>query len=436
MSDISVRSPAKVLAPPIDHEQPVARDKRTLSWLINRWRPIVPGQAGYPEWNELAVSTQIKWRSILRDIEAKWGTEPLSIFSNPRMTQRIVLWRDGRAKTPRSADAGITVLRALLKFGRTYGVVGNITDSIEPIYRGGNRAAIIWTDDDLERFVAKAIEMNMPEVADAVRLAAATGLRRGDLLRLRSTHIGTAAIVIAPTKSKKRRALTAIPRVPTLSALLEELDTRPKRKGVDTILVNKDRQPWNPDIFSKSVRKVANAIRLVHVDDDDDGQQRSRKKNFHDLRGTFCTRLMIESDFDDLRIAGVMGWAVERISVIRKLYVSDGAQAQALGERIQRGREAKRNPIVLPRNRYLRSHKSNIFQVSSSSLSTGNKGYHSSRAELPHSCDAIFSGTADSPRQRLSELSSRIFSMSGDAPSTSSHGPVSPLPFIIGFRFP
>ena len=68
-------------------------------------------------------------------------------------------WRDERAATPRSADMGITVLRELLKFGRLRGRVRvNVAEGIPHLYKGGNRADIIWTAEDMEAFRLAAIE--------------------------------------------------------------------------------------------------------------------------------------------------------------------------------------------------------------------------------------------------------------------------------------
>ncbi|MEJ7933292.1 hypothetical protein WG907_03365 [Sphingobium sp. AN558] len=62
-------------------------------------------------------------------------------------------WRDERAATARAPDTGITVLRELLKFGRLRGRINiNVTDGIPRLYKGGDRAAIIWTPEDMEAF--------------------------------------------------------------------------------------------------------------------------------------------------------------------------------------------------------------------------------------------------------------------------------------------
>lgn len=95
----------------------------------------------------------------------------------PRVSWKVIAWRDSRASTARTADIGVTVLKALLKFGRHRSSIRfNAADGIQTLYRGGSRAEIIWTDEEIERFIAKAFELGRPLVVDGLRLAALTGL--------------------------------------------------------------------------------------------------------------------------------------------------------------------------------------------------------------------------------------------------------------------
>jgi len=60
----------------------------------------------------------------------------------------------------------------------------NVAEGIPKLYRGGDRAEIIWTDEELARFRTTAIAMGLEHVADAADLACGTGLRRHDLVTL------------------------------------------------------------------------------------------------------------------------------------------------------------------------------------------------------------------------------------------------------------
>ena len=127
-------------------EQQSEPDGRQFYSLIRDWHKS-------PEWAALAASTRRTWDCQLRRIEERWGSTPLAIWNDPRMTAKIVQWRDSRRATPRGADLGIVVLRELLKFSRLRGrVLSNAAAEVPTIYRGGERAEIIWTEDEIDRF--------------------------------------------------------------------------------------------------------------------------------------------------------------------------------------------------------------------------------------------------------------------------------------------
>ncbi|HZG46803.1 MAG TPA: hypothetical protein VEZ41_11160 [Allosphingosinicella sp.] len=154
-------------------------DPTTLGSLIRSYRSETPTRPSSPEWERLAAGTKKTWGSALNLIEERWGDTPLAVWNDPRMVAKVVGWRDARAETPRAADIGVTVLRALLEFGRLRGrVIFNAAVNIPTLYRNGGRAEIIWTEDDVERFVTAAEKLKRPHVVDGLRLAALTGLRR------------------------------------------------------------------------------------------------------------------------------------------------------------------------------------------------------------------------------------------------------------------
>jgi hypothetical protein len=71
-----------------------------LADLINLWRP------SSPEWKKLAPNTQKVWGSAINAIAEKWGKTPITVWNDPRMTSKVVAWRDSRADKPRAADMG------------------------------------------------------------------------------------------------------------------------------------------------------------------------------------------------------------------------------------------------------------------------------------------------------------------------------------------
>lgn len=308
-----------------EHRRP---DPHTLRALVAEWRSS-------PEWNALAPGTRKTWGSPLNLIEDKWGETPLAIWSDPRMVAKVMHWRDSRAETPRAADIGVTVLREMLKFGRLRARVSiNVAAEIPTLYRGGDRAEIVWTAEDMDRFAWEAVRQDQAHVADGMWLAACTGMRRADLVSVRRAQVYEYAIIKkALKKSRGKRRTATMPRIPELDSLIEELEGRPRAEGVETVLVNSFGQPWSGDGYGGSFNRIRDKAGIAHVDEET-GEE--RRKHLHDLRGTFCTKLIL-AGLTDQEAADVMGWSPERVGRIRRVYVDQSRVVVAIGERIATG---------------------------------------------------------------------------------------------------
>lgn len=317
-----------------------APDPTRLVSLIRDWEAS-------PEWKGLAAGTRKTWGSQLRAIEARWGDKPLGVWNDPRMTAKVVQWRNERAETPRGADIGVTVLRELLKFGRLGGrVLINVADGIPTLYRGGDRAEIIWTDEDIDRFGWYSLKLDMAHVTDGLWLDSYTGLRREDLVTVSESNVWEHAIVKKALKaSRGKRRHATMPRLPELNELLVELRSRPRQAGVTTLLVNSRGLPWTGDGYGGSFNRIRDAAGIVHTDEETGA---TRKKHLHDVRGTFATRLIL-AGLTDEEAANIMGWSVDRIASIRKVYVDQARVVVAIGERITAG--TNRHPVNRPVNR-------------------------------------------------------------------------------------
>lgn len=319
-------------------EKRAAPEEKTLRSLIRLWRSQNPSRPSSPEWERLADTTKKTWGSALDRIEEKWGDVPLVVFNDPRMKSRIVAWRDSRSDTPRAADIGVTVLHALLRFGLLRGkVVQNAAADIPSLYRGGQRAEIIWTEADLLRFHEHALLKGHVAASDGLRLAAATGLRRDDLVSLTWDHVHDFVIDKKAKKtSRGKRRYATVVRTQHLDDLLAELCDRPRSAGVDTVLVDGSGNAWTADRLSKAIAVVRDALSIVHIDEE---TGETRKKHLHDARGTFATRLMTlpGEALTDQQIANMMGWSPEQVGRIRHVYVDQRAVVVALAQRIGRG---------------------------------------------------------------------------------------------------
>lgn len=316
------------LAAADERVKPIKRQPETLGDLIDLWYP------SSPEWKSLAANTRKTWGSALKSIEAKWRRTPLTVWNDPRMTGKVVAWRDSRVETPRAADIGVMVLKALLKFGRLRGKVGiNVAEKIPQLYRNGVRADIIWTDADMAEFARAAREMDLEHVNDGLRLASVTGLRREDLVTLTWDEVHHNAIVkLAAKVSRGKRRTATIPRLPALDELLVELQSRKRQDGVRTVLVNSYGLSWSADGFGGSFNRVRDKAGITHVEA---STGKAIKKHLHDVRGTFCTKLITRGGITDQEAAGIMGWSPEQVAGIRRTYVDQGAVNMAVAARLR-----------------------------------------------------------------------------------------------------
>jgi hypothetical protein len=304
------------------------RGAETIRGLIRDWRRS-------PEWQRLADNTRATWSTPLARIEDRWGETPLDLWNDPRMVGKVVAWRDSMRDRPRAADIGVTVLSRLLEWGRLRARVRvNVAAGVPGLYRGQNRAAIVWTDADLDAFCRSALMLDRPLLTDALFLAAWSGLRLADLAALTFAEVGEHAIVrTALKKSRGRRRRAVVPVLPQLALLLEDLRGRPRHAGVETVLVNSFGRPWSAESLGKRFAEVRDHAGIREPADPREGAP-ERAKHLHDLRGTFVTALCRAGLTDD-EISNIVAWSPANVAAIRKTYVDDAQVVVALSRRIR-----------------------------------------------------------------------------------------------------
>lgn len=296
----------------------------TIAGLIRDYRAS-------PEWKRLSDNTKPTWRLWLDRIESEFGKAPIPAFDDRRMRSDILTWRDRWQSQPRSADMAIQVLSRLLSWAvdRTKLNV-NLCAGISQLYEN-DRSDIIWEAPHFAAFNAAA----SIEVVEAVALAACTGLRRGDLVKLPWSAVGDHAIIWKTGKSRGR-AVIIIPILPETRKLLDSIRQRhasemaAKRRDrfkplPDTILSNSRWRPWTASGFGGRFND-AKQVSGIEV-------------NLHDLRGTFATRCMI-AGLTDQEIADILGWTTKEVALIRVKYVDQARVVVAIGERIARATSA------------------------------------------------------------------------------------------------
>lgn len=275
---------------------------------------------------KLKESTRREWVRWLDEITVEFGSFPVKALASKSARPAFMNWRDQRAKTPRAADYGIQVLKRLLSWALERQMIdANPAEGIRGLYKT-NRADVIIEDHELAVILGHAT----PNAGHAIRLAAATGVRRGDLVRIKWDHVTENAIRMETEKSNGQRRIT-VPLLPQALGVLEKL--RSKRdelivRGVVPsafVLTTQLGGPWTPDALTQAFIRAASK---ACVD-----------KNLHDLRGTAVTRLALASVSDE-EIAEIVGWEPSRVRSIRRYYVEGDRIALSVAQKFEAARKS------------------------------------------------------------------------------------------------
>lgn len=265
------------------------------------------------EFRKLGDSSQTAYRHYLERFRTAFGEDRLSMFDKPATVELLTDWRDEMAETPRAADYAIASVAKLFQWAASKGKTkAEPTKNIAKLHKA-NRSDIIWTDADLNAFCASAPE----HLRQAVMLAAFTGLRQGDLLRLPWRAVSDVAITL---RTSKRQRVAVVPLLPESRKIIEALN-----RDSLTVLQSSYGRPWTSDGFRASFRKACAKAKIT--------------KRFHDLRGTAATKLA--PHMDDADLARWMGWSVERVTELKLLYVNADAVAHAMILRMEQKRNSQ-----------------------------------------------------------------------------------------------
>jgi integrase len=286
---------------------------------LKKFHSVIVRYRSSPDFERLADSTKRNWRPWLDRIDEHFGDLRTRAFDKGDSAKKAIRkWRGQYSATPRTADYGLQVLSRVLAYAvDPLGEVGtNPCEGVKQVY-SNSRADIIWTDADIEKVRVHCSD----EVAWAVDLAAHTGLRAGDLVKLSWSHVSADAIIMRTGKSRGRKE-AIVPLYPELRALLERI---PKRSTA--ILTSSLKRPWNKDGLSG---RFAEAKNKAWPEDTD--------LNFNDLRGTAATKFYI-AGFTIREIAEMMGWEEESVDKIIRRYVSLTAALQDRIKRLSKARD-------------------------------------------------------------------------------------------------
>lgn len=220
-----------------------------------------------PEFRGLKPDTKAGYVRCIKSIEAKFGTLPIKALASPRVRGLFLDWRDEMGAThPRQANYRFAVLARILSWAQNRRLIAANPCERPGKLATGNRADIVWSDDQIAALMAQA----SPQVALAALIAAETGQRQRDVLRLTWSAYDGQKIRLTQSKGGKR---VIVPVTATLKARLD----REQRRAV-TICTTARGTSWTPDGFKTSFGKARDAAGLQGL-------------TFHDLRGTAVVRL-------------------------------------------------------------------------------------------------------------------------------------------------
>jgi integrase len=265
-----------------------------------------------PDFAKLKPGTQRDYRIWLDRISQKWGMAPARLFNAPDARATLVAWRDSMAGTPRAADRAIGTLAIVLGWAYDRGLVSqNAAKGIKHLHKT-NRADLIWEPRHWE-----AVAEVPTHIRRVLVLASLTGLRQGDLLNLRWEQVKPNYIAMTTAKTGGEAVIP----------MHDELAQALMGPGKGHVLRNSRAEPWTSSGFQSSWRKA---------------MPEGFDRKFHDLRGTFVTRLAI-AGFADNEIADVIGWTAERVASIRARYVDRARVAKARADRLVTGHTVNRS---------------------------------------------------------------------------------------------
>lgn len=271
-------------------------------------RRLIADFKASPEYTGKSAHTKRAYASYLDLIEAKFGDAPFAAIDDDEMGGEFYDWRDSMATTPRKADYALGTLKTLLAWGikhKRYNKKNQASD-IEKLH-SADRSDSVWTEDELVELAKHASK----ELMWAVRLAAYTGLRQGDLIGLVWAHYDGSSFEL---RTSKRGKTVLIPAVADCRNLMAEIKAA-NRSRIMVLMPHRGKTAWTADGLRSSFRKACEKAKV--------------KRTFHDLRRTAATKLVAEGH-PSATVALIMGWEESAVEALKRKYVSRSAVVESM----------------------------------------------------------------------------------------------------------
>lgn len=262
---------------------------------------LVDAYLSSAEFRSKKPRTQADYRKWALRFARAFAADPAEMFEDPDSRGEVNDWRSQWAHSPKQFDYAGTVATIILTWAQDAGKIRqHHVGRLRKVYES-DRAEIVWTPSDLEKFNGVA-----PEWARRVLgVACETGLRPGDLIKLTRQHVE-----ITPRgrrlkiRTNKRGRVASIPVTPTLAQILDA--TPPDRM---LVAVNAHGRPLTAQRASEGVRQWRDKAGLSDV------------LRLQDARGTAATRLL-RAGCSLNQIAAHMAWSLRHAANVIERYAS------------------------------------------------------------------------------------------------------------------
>jgi hypothetical protein len=291
-----------------------------------------------PEFARLAESTRRLYQEHIGIARAEFGRATLAIMSDPRFRADIIEFRDKWSATTRKADHLVQAVSVVLQYGRNLGLLGaNLAMGIPSLYSApGDKRP--WTPAEIAQFTDGAPDY----ILDAFHLIRLLALRRKDAAEIEwSADKGTHTAWKTSKSRSKREAV--FPVLPEARAFLDDLrrrngvkltnlaasyakkhkDATPIQTASRYMLIAHRGQRWRDE--TSITKAFAKRWKELKVED---------FPSPHRLRNNAATELMI-AGLDERTIADAMGWTLEDVQDMRRVYVDREAVMSAAVIRLQ-----------------------------------------------------------------------------------------------------
>ncbi len=265
----------------------------------------------------LSAATQEGYRRDLGDARNRFGTASARVMEDRRFRGKVIAWQAEIAnRSPRRADLCVVALRAAFEYARDRGALDrNPAAGIKPIYKSKDdkrpwsaQEIAIFLCDRPQTIEGRKVPGCPQDVSDIFRLAMYTALRRTDLAEITWDAWKGSHIQWQTSKGRGRRT-AVIPLTADAQAFLHDLKRRQAGSphGLQrTMLVGASGRSMTPSTVGKKVNKRADALGIDNT--------------LHRHRNTYAT-LLVKADFEPREIAGIMGWSIDQVHELIRIYV-------------------------------------------------------------------------------------------------------------------